>query len=291
MLVAAISAISGAAVLVRLAEGVEPLAVAFWRTGSAAALLSGLLLVRRQPLLGPVPQQARRLGALGGVLLALHFVLWFTSLHLTTVLRSTLLACLTPVWAGLLEWLILKVRPKAPFWVGVAFALAGVAAMSGGIGERAGEGRTAASLLEGDLLALAAGLLSAGYLIIGRVVRPSVEINRYGALVYGACALALLPAALLLGVPLSGWPAASWLAIAGMVVGPQLIGHLGLNYAVGYLPAATVTAAILLEPVGAALLGALVLHEIPGRQEALGALVVLVGVGIATLGPSLRRRA
>ena len=78
---------------------------------------------------------------------------------------------------------------------------------------------------------------------------------------------------------MTGFAAASWMALAGMALGPQLIGHIGLNYAVRYVPAATVAALLLLEPVGASVLGALLLGEIPSTQELLGGLLILVGVG------------
>ena len=84
-------------------------------------------------------------------------------------------------------------------------------------------------------------------------------------------------------VPLVGYGRETWLALLALAAGPQLIGHIGLNYAVRFLPAATVSAVVLLEPVGAAVLGAAVLGEVPSAVELVGAAVVLVGVAWATL--------
>ena len=71
--------------------------------------------------------------------------------------------------------------------------------------------------------------------------------------------------------------------LAALALGPQLLGHIGLNYVVRFMPATIVAAALLLEPVGATALGAMVLDELPGWREVAGGVVVLAGVLIATV--------
>jgi drug/metabolite transporter (DMT)-like permease len=270
VLALAVTAISAAAVLVRLAPDVSPVAAALWRTAAVGLLLSPTLLRTKLTLQRRDPP----LILLSGLLLALHFWSWFASLAHTSVMRSTVLVCLTPIWAGLLEWGLLKHAPHRQYWVGVGLAVLGVVVMSG-------SGPAASSLL-GDGLALLGGVLSASYLLVGRVVRPRVPIGPYGSLICLSCAAWLLPAAWLTGAPLTGFATTSWLALLGMALGPQLIGHIGLNYAVRYVPAATVAALLLLEPVGASILGAVLLAEIPSPREILGGLLILVGVGASS---------
>lgn len=274
VLLAAVSAISAAAVLVRLAPDAHPVAIALWRTALVGGLLSPTLVSLRR---APVQPDARDwlLMPLAGLLLAGHFWTWFASLGLTTVLRSTLLVCLSPMWTGLLGWAILGERPRGAFFWGIGVAVLGAGVMSGGALD--------AGNVVGDLLALLGGLLASLYLLVGRRVRRRVSIGPYGALVCLSCALWLVPAAFVVNASLVGYSTATWLALAGLALGPQLIGHIGLNYAVRFLPAATVSAVVLLEPVGAALLGVAVLGEIPSVWEMAGAAVVLVGVGVATL--------
>jgi len=274
VLAVAVGAISAAAVLFRLADGVHPIAAALWRTGTVGLVLAPSL---RGAGLGRMAPRDSGLTALAGAFLALHFWAWLESLHHTTVLRSTLLVCLTPVWAGLLEWVLMGRRPSGRTFAGIGLALVGVGLMSLP-GAQPGDGS-----LWGDSLALVGGMLSASYLLVGRSVRQRVGIGPYGSLVCLATAAWLLPASFAMDVPLTGFTTTAWLALAGLTLGPQLLGHIGLNYAVGYLPAAVVSAAILLEPVGAAVLGAVLLGEIPGPVECVGALVVLAGVGLATL--------
>ena len=275
VLLASVSAISAAAVLVRLAPDAHPVAVALWRTALVGCVLAPSLLSLGRPSNSP-QRKDWLLMPVAGLLLAGHFWAWFASLGLTTVLRSTLLVCLSPIWTGLLGWAWLGERPTGSFFVGVVLAVLGAGIMSGGAASTGGG-------LEGDGLALLGGLLASLYLLVGRRVRQRVSIGPYGALVCLACAAWLLPVSVLLEVPLGGYGRETWLALLALAAGPQLIGHIGLNYAVRFLPAATVSAVVLLEPVGAAVLGAAVLGEVPSAAELVGAAVVLVGVAWATL--------
>lgn len=273
VLALAVTAISAAAVLVRLAPEAGPLGAAFGRQLLGALVLAPTLW--RAPLRLELRHWAML--AFASACLGVHFVVWFASLEHIGVLRSTVLVCLTPIWVGLLEGVVLREVPHRSFWVGVGLAVAGIALMLGVMGTGLGAPPT----WEGDGAALLGGVLAASYLVTSRAVRPRVAIGPYGALLFGGAALWLLPGVAAAGFPMIGWSAWTWGIVALMALGPQLLGHLGLNYAVRYVPAARVSALILLEPVGAALLAALVLDENPTRDEMVGSAVVLLGVAIA----------
>lgn len=276
----ALLAFSASAVLVRLAPGVPPLSAAFWRCAFVAALLAPSLLRPRAARLG---RGDLGLVVLAGGLLAGHFLSWFESLHHTSVLRSTVLVCLSPAWAAGFERLFLGERPALRFQLGLGLAVGTVLA----VGLLQDTARPAT--LAGEGLALLAGVLSAAYMVIGRVVRARVEIGPYGSVVCGAAAAWLLLLALLSsplgmgGIALIGFSASQWLVLLGLALGPQLFGHIGLNYAVRYLPAGLVAMVVLLEPAGAGLLAGLVLDEWPGPLDLAGAGIVLVGLGLATV--------
>ncbi len=239
----AVAAVSTAAILVRLVPDMHPVAIAFWRTAIVATLLLPSLLSRQAKR----PQgQALAWTVLAGLCLALHFWSWFASLQHTTVMRSTVLVCLTPVWAGLLGWVGGRDRPTIMFWLGIGLALLGVVGMS----STAITPETSTSML-GDGLALLGGMLAAIYLTIGRKIRQTSGIGPYGTMVTGACAIWLLPAAGVTGASLVPTDTHAWLVIIAMALGPQLLGHIGFNYAVKYISAAIVGAVVLLEPVGA----------------------------------------
>ena len=277
-----IAAISTAAILVRLVPDMHALGIALWRTAIAGVLLSPTLLRR-----GSVRPEGRHLAwtIAAGLCLALHFWSWFASLQLTTVMRSTVLVCLTPLWAGILSWAVFKAPPSRRFWGGIAVALVGVTVMALG-----GDALAGRASWTGDLLALLGGILSGTYLTIGRAVRPHVDWGPYGAILCLNCALWLLIFAVLSGASLAiVGQNAIWVLLA-MALGPQLLGHIGFAWAVRYVPATIVGAVILLEPVGATALGTVVLDEWPSARETLGAMVIVIGVFIATI-PSRKSEA
>lgn len=274
-LILAVLGISSSAVLVRGMDA-PPLSIAAWRTLGAGLLLSPAVL---RDLRGTSRGDLRGIG-LAGVALAGHFWAWFASLQHTTVLRSTVLVCLVPLWTGLFEAALHRRPPPARFWMGLGVALPGVALMTT-------DGASEATL-GGDLLAVLGGLLWAVYLLVGRSVRQRVGIGAYMGLVCFAAAAALWPVALALGEPLSGFSTGTWGLLVAAILGPQLLGHQGSNYAVAWLPASVVAAVLLLEPVGATLLAALLLGEIPTPMAAVGGLLVVGGVVRATLATAPR---
>ena len=270
-----IAAISTAAILVRLVPDMHPIGIALWRTGIAAVLLAPAW--PRAGAIRPVGHH-RTWTIIAGLCLALHFWAWFSSLQLTTVMRSTVLVCLTPVWAGILAWAVFKEPPTKRFWAGIGVALVGVTIMAMG-----GEGQAGQAGWQGDILALFGGMLSGTYLTIGRGVRPHVDWGPYGALLCMSCALWLALFAVLsgAGIALVG-DHALWVIIA-MALGHQLLGHIGFNWAVRYVPATIIGAVILLEPVGATALGTVVLNEWPPLIETCGATIIVLGVMFATI--------
>jgi drug/metabolite transporter (DMT)-like permease len=265
VLVVALVAVSSAGVLVRAAEGADPLAIALWRTTLVATLLL--------PAARPISRRDAALVALGGACLAAHFVTWFASLASISVMRSTVLVCLGPLWTGLMEWAVYRERPSRAFWIGLAVAVPGVALLAG-----TDDGPAS---LTGDVLATVGGMLSAAYLVVGRSVRARVGIGTYAPLVCVAAALCLLPVVIATGTPVVGFPATTWAAIVGLALGPQMLGHNGYNYALRYLKAATVSTVVLLEPVGATLLAAVFLGEVPGALAVVGGLLAIAGVIIS----------
>ena len=88
------------------------------------------------------------------------------------------------------------------------------------------------------------------------------------------------------GAQVGGHPRDAYLYILALALVPQLIGHSSLTWALGYVPAAVVAVAILGEPVGATLIAATLLDEVPTLLEWAGAAVVLAGVYIALRGAS-----
>lgn len=267
--------IAWSAPLIRLADPAPVLAIAALRLTFASPAMIGY--VSLQGGVGDLRNTTRRdriALVLAALALAVHFVLWVAALQRTSVVTGVVLVTMQPIFVGLGAWLFLREPPTRAIVVGSAVALLGAALLAGDdLGDRGS--------LEGDLLALLGGLMASAYLVIGRRARRSLSTASYGASVYTMTALFLLIAVAVTRTPLLGLETHSYLAILAVAIVSQLIGHNAMNWALGFLPAAMVAVAILGEPVGATLIAAIVLDEVPTLLELAGAAVVLIGVYIA----------
>lgn len=274
------------------ATAAPALAVAFWRSAGGALATAPLVAVRHRAELAAMRPGDGRGALLAGALLAVHFALWLPSLRLTSVTASTALVTTAPVWTVVLARLRGVVVPRSVL-AGVAVALAGVVVVTG---VDAGQGPRA---FVGDLLALAGGMASAGYVVVGERVRRQLSTPVYTLLGYGTCAALLVLGCLAAGVPLGGWSRRTWVELAVLTVAAQLLGHTLLNAALPAVGATTVSLSILLEVPGAALVAWIWTGSVPPWTVLPGAALVLLGLagvvrgaraaGTATGPPELRQ--
>ena len=233
--------------------------------------------VRRTPVVG-------RRTVIAAALLALHFGAWIASLGMTTVLRSTAIVALQPVFAGLLGR-VLGDRVSSWMYIGAAVSLGGTWVLVGGAGAAAG------GSLAGDALALVGAGAAAGYLAVGRSLRADVPLRAYLGSVHVVAGLLLLLVAAGFVLPLQVAPSSvAIVSVLYLGLVPGVIGHGLFNWVVRRAPVDRVAVAILLEPVGATLLAWAVLgHGVTGI-EVVGASVVLLGVALGSI-PGRARRA
>lgn len=278
----AVLAMSWAAPLIRLASA-PPLAIAAWRLTFASLLLA--------PAFGASSGRAewshlarggRGLALLAGVLLALHFASWITSLRLTSVAASAVLVSLSPGFAWGFSRVFLHERPGRRQAVGIVLAVVGAVIIALGDWHAAGHGA-----LLGDLLALVGAVCGGAYFVIGRRLRADLGLVAYITPVYAVAAVVLLAWAGLRTEAFVAYPAGDWAIFAALAMGPMLIGHGGLNYALRYLPAYTVNVAALGEPIGATLIAWLLpaIAERPGPSAVAGGVLALGGIALALARP------
>jgi drug/metabolite transporter (DMT)-like permease len=255
-----LTAISFGAVLARLAqgEGVDSLAVASWRLGLAALLVTPIALLQARHELARLSARQVAMALLAGLCLALHFATWISSLEYTSVASSTALVTTNPLWIGLASFVLFRERPGAMMAGGIALSLAGSLAIfwsdsQGGAGQ-------AQSLL-GNTLALIGSWCFSAYLLIGRRLRAGLGLPAYIWLAYGAAALFLVAASLAGGVELGEQSALAWAVLLAMALGPQLLGHTAYNWSLRHVSATFVAVVTLGEPVGSALMAFLVFGE------------------------------
>ncbi|MHB1119648.1 MAG: DMT family transporter, partial [Bellilinea sp.] len=123
---------------------------------------------------------------------------------------------------------------------------------------------------------------AAGYMLVGRQVRPVLSLISYTFWVYSISAAALLFLIAFSGQPMTGYSTKTYLWFALLALIPQVIGHSSFNWALKYLPAAFVSLALLGEPVGTTILAVIFLREDPGAMEIIGGAMILSGIFLAS---------
>lgn len=282
VLVGGVAAISTSAVLIRLAEA-PPFVIAFYRMLFAALFFLPLALREGRGL--KLEKQQLRLALGAGVMLAMHFALWMTSLEHTSVASSVVLVTTQPLWVFLLSVLFLAEKPTPRMWLGLVVALAGSVLVT------FTEGAGGESRLYGNLLALGGAVAMACYFLLGRRLRPQLPLALYSLLVYGGAALVLGFLILLRGLPLRGFNSFTWLMFVALALVPTVLGHNSLNWALKYLPATMVSVTILGEPLGASIMAVFILKEVPAPLEALGSVITLFGIYLVWQGNARREKA
>jgi drug/metabolite transporter (DMT)-like permease len=284
-LIVGVLAASTGSIFIRLAQagGVESLAVAAWRLTLASLMLAPFGVATRRAELRSLTRREWLLALASGLLLAIHFATWISSLALTSVAASVVLVSMTPLFVGVGSYLLLRERLNWPMVLGLAVATAGSIVI--GLADL-GEGT---HRLAGDALALMGAVGGAGYLLIGRRLRTRLSLLGYVFPVYGTAAVLLMIVALLAGAPLGGYAPGVWLWLGLLALIPQIVGHSSLNWALRHLTPAYVTLALLGEPISSTLLAWAVLGEEPTWMTALGGGLILAGITVATAGRTDRK--
>ncbi|MBI5058216.1 DMT family transporter [candidate division KSB1 bacterium] len=266
-LLPAVMAVSSAAIFVRMADA-PAMATAFWRGAIAGACFLPLLLLPKfRAELRNLPGKTAGQIAAATMVIALHQICFISSLKFTSVAAATFLTSMQPMFTAFFGWVLLKEAVSARALLAICGALGGVAliALSSG-GEFA---------MTGNLLAIAAAILASLYSIAARKLRQNTPLVPYMTTVHISGTLFLFVLTQLFAIPLTGFSNASWTSLALLGLVPTLIGHSLLTYSIGHLRAFVVNAAVLGEPVGATILAAIFMREIPPLLTLLGGAVIV----------------
>jgi drug/metabolite transporter (DMT)-like permease len=264
----AIVGVSFASIFIRWSES-PPLVIAAYRMLLVSIILLPFAAITSRYEIRTMSQRDMGILILIGAILAAHFYAYITAVKMTTVASAILLATCHPVIVGMISILILKDTKKA-VGIGILAGMSGLVIIT--LGDIGGGN------IDGDIIALISGVFFSAYLLLGRVLRQRVSIITYVFLVFSSCALVLLVAAFITGQVMWPMPASELLIFLGLAVISTIMGHLLFNFSLRYLSASVISVSYLGEPVGAILLAAMLLDEIPSVYVLVGGIMILVGI-------------
>lgn len=276
-------AITFSAVLVRLSEA-SPSTAAVFRCAYAVPLLV-VLAAWETRRYGPRPARDRWVGVGAGVLFAADLVFWHHSIVNVGAGLATVLGNMQVLLVAFAAWAVLGERPERWVLAAVPVVFTG-AVMISGVLESGGYGANPAL---GTVFGVLTTIAYSGFILVLRQVNR--DVRRPAGPLLDATAVGAVAAALS-GVVVGdvdlvpSWPAHAWLALLALT--SQVIGWLLISVSLPRLPAALTSVLLLIQPVGAVALAAVILSEQPSTLQVGGVVVVLAGIGLATL-PAPRR--
>lgn len=283
-LIAAVAGIAWSAILVRWA-GVPGPASAFYRV-----LVAGLVLIPWAAVSAAKNGDRHRFSRMkgtacltavaGGVFFALDIALWNTSVMHTGAAVASILGNNTPIFVGILTWLVLRRRPQASFWIGLSLSLVGCLTIMLGPAHAG----SAPITLYGNLLAIGGSAFFAAYLVTTERVRRVMDTLTFNTLAIAGSIATLLIVCLALRLPLMGYPPRAWAALVALGLVSQLGAYFALVYALGHLPATLTSVGLLAQVPCTALLAWLFLGEPLTPLQIAGGAIVLVGIFVVNRG-------
>jgi len=252
---------------------VPPLGLAAFRVLVAAPVL--LLLARRVE----GPQRVRpllpRLALLGLVGVAANQILFIVGLRLTTATHAAILMPTIPVFAAAVGALLGVERVGAARALGIGLAVGGALVMLDPT-RLAGAG----DVWRGDVLILANCVSYAIYLVLLRPVLRQVPPLTATAWVFvlGGVLVVAAGAPDLAQVRPGDLPQEAWWGLAYIALWPTVLNYALNTWSVGRSSPSLAATYITLQPVVAALVGAWLLGERPGVEEAAGFALIVAGL-------------
>jgi len=269
-----------APIFVRLSE-IGPSATGFFRIFLALPALWTWGLIEDRPSVGSGASDNGVCGVwlfvLAGVLFAGDLAFWHWSIRMTSIANATFLTNLAPFFVMIGARFIFAEKISAGLMVGLALATAGGTMLVRSSFEFRAE------QIWGDLFAVITAFFYGGYLLAVKVLRRNVStpgiLARTGII---SCAVLGLVAWL------SGenfWPQSGkgWLDLIGLALISHVAGQGLITYALAHLRAGFSAVSLMFQPVVAAALGWILLHEPLTPLQMAGGGVIAAGIAWASL--------
>ncbi|MCI0766925.1 DMT family transporter [Bacillus sp. TL12] len=273
-------ALSTSAIFVKLAEA--PAAIsAFYRLFFATIMLVPFLLISKKNRneLCSLSKKQWGLGLLLGLFLAAHYVLWFESLHYTSVASSTVIVTLQPLFSMIGGYFLFKERFSKGAVVGCLIAIAGSIVIGWQDFQISGQA------LFGDILAfIAAGIITA-YFFVGQHVRKKLSLVPYSVISYGSSSLFLGIFAFSQKTSFFNYSTQTWWSFIGLALIATILGQTIFNWLLKWLSTSVISMSILGETIGTCILAYYILDEVISLQQGIGIVLILIGLALFLLQP------
>ena len=270
LLLIALLSVSISPIVAKMLVNVPAVSISFWRMFIGSLALWILSIFFHQGRFQDKSNFYRTI--LSGILLGIHFVLFFQAIKLTYIANATFLGTLAPLFTLIFEIVFLKRKFKIQFIIGL------IIAFSGAILILSKDFNISTEFTYGNIMAVLCSIVLALSFIIAEKVRQVENTIVYTRTLYLSAAITLLFIAFFQNAELVYFTYTDYygLIILGLV--PTLIGHNSFYYAVKYISPTIVSAFPIGEPIIASILAYFIFSEIIGLDIIFGGLLTLSGL-------------
>ena len=213
------------------------------------------------------------LSLLSGVILGVHFIVYFTAVKYTSISSCTTFATMEAFFVAFALVFIFKEKVSTKSWLGIVVTFIGACLIA------AADFNSGSNRIKGDALAVLACVLVSSYTVIGRYVRKSgVSTNTYTCIVYVAAMITVALSALVTCEQIYPVSGRTLLCSLGLTVFCTLLGHSVFSWGLKYVQASYISNAKMMSPAFATVWGVLFFHEVPGVLSVIGIITVIAGV-------------
>ena len=250
-------------------SNVHGLAMAFWRCWIAFAVLAVLILIMRKSF----SFERFLTSAPAGICFGSSMGLFFWAAKITSILNATLITILLPIPLTIASFFIFREKITVRHIVVSIIAVCG-AMLIVASGSSSGTGD-----LKGDLLAVVAVFISAGYFVFSKKALLTVPLLEFQAGVFAWGGFVLIPMVIATQASVVAQSNAD-LGRIFMVALIPMGGHLLLNYSHGKAPLNLIAVFQLIVPVVSTLLAYWILTQPVSVFQGVGMAIVILTLGI-----------
>ena len=268
-------------------EGMPSLVIVLIRLWLISLALLPLIWTRYRSDLLNLTRRQWFLSSVAGFWLAVNLFLLFLSLEYTSVLMTSVLRRITPIWIVLPEILLFGAVFSRRFRISLVLTLIGVVMVGLG-GLTAIQGGS--DPLLGAVMASCGSLCFGIYLLIGRQLNNVIPPILYSFVVFFSSAVVTTGFVGVTQTPIIGYPVNGYLWCVVVTLLAQVFGHLFLNLALQMFTATAMAIVLQIGVVVSAALALFLFGELPSFLQVIGSVLVIYGVVAATLEQTQGKR-
>ncbi len=275
LLFIALMSVSTSPIVAEYLKNVPAISISFWRMFIAAMILWIYSILKKQ---GKIKSNRNlRKIILAGILLGIHFALFFQAIKMTKIANATFLGTLAPIFTLFLEVVFLKRKFNKYILFGLLLSFIGAIIILSHNFDLSQQ------YTIGNFLAVICSLCLGVSFIIAEKVRQYENTIIYTRTLYLTASITLFIIAIITNSDLIGFTNNDYMGLVFLGIVPTIIGHNVIYYSVKYVSPTIVSAFPLGEPVIATILAFFIFGQSIGLNIYLGGFVTFVGLFLIIL--------